>query len=866
MIPQIASRLLQEGYTPAAVSGILGNVMKESGGNPHAVGDNGQSFGLFQHHKDRGIAMQQFAKSLGKPATDPMAQTEFAIHELKTQYPKLEAILRNETDPAAAAVAFGKMFERPNEKYADWQKRVQYAQDFHSTLQGGSGEDKLAEIQRKAALKEANLRELGFTDPKVIQGYKDGYKEGKDRKEVPQDAERLLDEQISKTIASGKMFLIPGLDEDLSTTLLSTYNDRPDDVKAGIRRAIVNADISASAKDYVNRAYMAATGTSPEVASSMVTANVPPAMALGADPTKPLADQPKPTAEGVAARLSAVKAETKAGMEQARENVPGGVGLAMDVAGALPWALAPGGKVAQTAYGAAQGMLASDDVSGSGLGKGALIGAGTALGGQALFGLGGFASRVIGNKIAGLTGGKAEREAGDIAGGLLKMQGSDIKDVERKFAERPDIPLFAQGAIGKEWQPLNMPDSEYRAATYLTRQLMGNVDPKVQGEIGQNLVKLVTGGEIRYQNMLKEVAGVEGNVRGTLYVDKLEQASRDAATTYLNKVESLTPALEKSVYQKEIVPLLKASGKLKEVYKTVRSASGFSELPKDSTRLWLEVRKQMSDINAGYTAEAGKAPYKGMYDDEVKRLSDSLKRGTTVPLDPKNPNVAKYSTVEDYYQNVKDPNDIKRAFKAGQDFKNFNDADAIRNYLAAHNSNPEQQAFMLGTIETFQKALKEKNYSVSPNFTNMEINDRIRAAFGSEEATQKFINWIAEQTSISNSIGKVAINRAGTMEKAPMSIAGRFIRDGVLTSAIFRGSMLFAGARALGETLQVLGGEATASKEGKALLAAYLTSTDPKVQKAAVANIVSRYQTEYIREAIKTYGSRVATATAIRQE
>lgn len=71
-----------------AVAGILGNVDKESkfnsgAINPNDAGQGKDSFGLFQHNKDRLTNLKAYADKQGKSYNNPEVQTEFALQEAK---------------------------------------------------------------------------------------------------------------------------------------------------------------------------------------------------------------------------------------------------------------------------------------------------------------------------------------------------------------------------------------------------------------------------------------------------------------------------------------------------------------------------------------------------------------------------------------------------------------------------------------------------------------------------------------------------------------------------------------------------------------------------------------------------------------
>ena len=127
---QIARTLQNAGLSRAGAAGVLGNLQQESSINPNAPGG-----GLAQWIGSRQTALQKFAASQGKPATDPGAQTGFLLSELKTGYPSLYGSLKSATDPRAAALAFSQQFERPGVPMN--QNRENYAASLYGQIGGG---------------------------------------------------------------------------------------------------------------------------------------------------------------------------------------------------------------------------------------------------------------------------------------------------------------------------------------------------------------------------------------------------------------------------------------------------------------------------------------------------------------------------------------------------------------------------------------------------------------------------------------------------------------------------------------------------------------------------------------------------------
>lgn len=103
----IKSYLGSKGLDRNQVAGIMANIKAESSFRPGAIGDNGTSGGLFQHHKERFAAMKAAA---GKDwATNWKGQIDFALTEpAGRQYAGMKF-----SSPEAASKWFTINFERP---------------------------------------------------------------------------------------------------------------------------------------------------------------------------------------------------------------------------------------------------------------------------------------------------------------------------------------------------------------------------------------------------------------------------------------------------------------------------------------------------------------------------------------------------------------------------------------------------------------------------------------------------------------------------------------------------------------------------------------------------------------------------------
>ena len=144
----------QNGFTPAATAGIMGNIQNESGFKSDIIQGNGKgpAAGLFQWENynkksKRWAAMNNYAQSKGKPWTDLQSQMEWALQEMQTEnwmwkiptwknLPHVSSLeeFKKMDNPANAAVAFSNHFERPGKPHNE--KRAADANNFYEQFTG----------------------------------------------------------------------------------------------------------------------------------------------------------------------------------------------------------------------------------------------------------------------------------------------------------------------------------------------------------------------------------------------------------------------------------------------------------------------------------------------------------------------------------------------------------------------------------------------------------------------------------------------------------------------------------------------------------------------------------------------------------
>lgn len=120
----------KEKNLPAHIAaGIVGNLYQESGLKPGAVesGNTQAGRGIAQWGvSDRWQGFLSWAKQQGRDPYELKSQLDYVLVEPGESGKALDR-LKNTTTPEQAAVIFGKLYERPNEKYADWAARTSMA-------------------------------------------------------------------------------------------------------------------------------------------------------------------------------------------------------------------------------------------------------------------------------------------------------------------------------------------------------------------------------------------------------------------------------------------------------------------------------------------------------------------------------------------------------------------------------------------------------------------------------------------------------------------------------------------------------------------------------------------------------------------
>lgn len=138
----LADRFESSGWSPNAAAGLAANAAHESGGanasgilNFGAVGDGGNSHGVFQWNGPRKEALMTFASERGQNWHDPETQLSFFNAEL-AQFPGLRERMNAAKSPEEAAQIFVREFERPADMETNLRVRAETAKEIADSPTG----------------------------------------------------------------------------------------------------------------------------------------------------------------------------------------------------------------------------------------------------------------------------------------------------------------------------------------------------------------------------------------------------------------------------------------------------------------------------------------------------------------------------------------------------------------------------------------------------------------------------------------------------------------------------------------------------------------------------------------------------------
>ena len=126
------------GLMHAAACGIIANIQVESGFNPHALGDNGTSYGICQWHAGRWDNMKVWCTSNGYDWTTLDGQLHYLEHDLRDLHPSIYSFISSVEDSSQgaydAAYHWCVYFEIPTDRYNKAITRGEIAQMYYFSI------------------------------------------------------------------------------------------------------------------------------------------------------------------------------------------------------------------------------------------------------------------------------------------------------------------------------------------------------------------------------------------------------------------------------------------------------------------------------------------------------------------------------------------------------------------------------------------------------------------------------------------------------------------------------------------------------------------------------------------------------------
>lgn len=139
----VYNALIEEGFTHAQASGVIGNLMQESGGgtkNISPTADNGTHYGIAQWDKqNRWPRLKRYIESIGMNPNSVEGQAVGLIWEMKTHEKKAYELLKGAKTAREAAVIFLKEFERSGEVpgHQGYENRLIFAETISKDFVSG---------------------------------------------------------------------------------------------------------------------------------------------------------------------------------------------------------------------------------------------------------------------------------------------------------------------------------------------------------------------------------------------------------------------------------------------------------------------------------------------------------------------------------------------------------------------------------------------------------------------------------------------------------------------------------------------------------------------------------------------------------
>ena len=124
--------LVGKGLSDEATAGIMGNIQQESNYSPTATNESSGAYGIFQWLGNRKTSLENYAKILGKSASDLNIQLDFFWDEMQTtEINTYEALTTGENKTASEyAEIFEQLFERSGG--SGMTNRKEYAEEVYN--------------------------------------------------------------------------------------------------------------------------------------------------------------------------------------------------------------------------------------------------------------------------------------------------------------------------------------------------------------------------------------------------------------------------------------------------------------------------------------------------------------------------------------------------------------------------------------------------------------------------------------------------------------------------------------------------------------------------------------------------------------
>lgn len=153
----VAEYLLGKGMDAMHVAAIMGNIEAESAFDSGGIeAGNGIGHGLCQWSFGRWDQLRAYATSKGKSWTDIYLQLDFLWAEMtgegdaaaytNVQYNHAGFLATGSLEDAV--YYWGRYFERPNEVYAHWDRRISSAQRYYALITGADSSERISEAKK----------------------------------------------------------------------------------------------------------------------------------------------------------------------------------------------------------------------------------------------------------------------------------------------------------------------------------------------------------------------------------------------------------------------------------------------------------------------------------------------------------------------------------------------------------------------------------------------------------------------------------------------------------------------------------------------------------------------------------------------